>query len=167
LAAALLAFSPALRAEDKARPAPPAGAATAPHPLSQPMFQNGAMNCAATAHQLASLLSAPKESTLLQLSPGNPDAGLAVATLVQNRQPGSNMIVTMTLAPNQASGCGASYQRVLLAEQNCQTVQGKYNGIKTQSLGDTGATLGMVNKMQVIFMPAQGKCLIVEQELVK
>jgi len=139
-----------------------------PHPIAQQLFQNGALSCAATAHQLASLLSNGKETSVIQLPPANPDHNLVTATMIQPRDKVTS-IVTMAFAPNQANGCGASYQAIVYYEKSCARARDEfYPAIKMQALGKTGALLGTLDqKSQVILVAAGNGCLLLNQEIAK
>lgn len=142
--------------------------ASQPHPLAQEMFKQGAISCASTAHQLASLLSNGQETSLLQVLPGNPDGALASGTFIQ---PGdkSTTLINMSFAPGLQAGCSASYRMIAYVEDRCAKALDKnYAGQKPQALGKTGVLL--VNpgpKIQVLLVPTGKGCLIVNEELVR
>lgn len=78
-------------------------------------------------------------------------------------------IVTMSFAPNQANGCGASYQAIVYYEKSCAKARDEfYPAIKMQALGKTGALLGTLDqKSQVILVAAGNGCLLLNQEIAK
>lgn len=146
------------------RPAP----AAQPHPLAQEMFKQGAISCASTAHQLASLLSNGKETSLLQVLPNNPDGALASGTFIQPNDKGTALI-GMSFAPNQQSGCSASYRMIVYIDDRCTKAADKsYPGQKPQTLGKTGVLLlNPGPSVQALLVPTGKGCLIVSEELVR
>ena len=146
------------------RPAP----AAQPHPLAQEMFKQGAISCASTAHQLASLLSNGKETSLLQVFPNNPDGALASGTFVQPNDTGTALI-GMSFAPNQQNGCSASYRMIVYIDDRCTKAADKnYPGQKPQTLGKTGVLLlNPGPRVQALLVPTGKGCLIVSEELVR
>ena len=159
----LLGLATVVSAQDR-----PASAAQ-PHPLAQEMFKQGAISCASTAHQLASLLSNGKETSLLQVLPNNPDATLASGTFVQPNDKGSTTLVSMSFAPNQQAGCSASYRMIVYVDERCTKAADKnYPGQKSQALGKTGVLLlNPGPKIQALLVPTGKGCLIVSEELVR
>ena len=147
---------------------PPAPSSDKPHPLAQEMFKAGAMTCASAAHQLASLVSTGKEISLLQVPQKDVDRNVIDATLLVPKEKGL-ALVSMTFAPNQASGCGASFRGVMYVDDPCPKAAEKtYAELKMQPLGNTGALLGIISpRAQVIFMPAGKGCVLVTDELVR
>ena len=139
------------------------------HPLAQEMYKAGATNCAATAHQLASLVVHGPAPSLLQVAQQDVDRSLVEATVVVTQGKGQHSLVNMTFAPSQASGCGASLRWIRYIDKSCSKAAKKlYAGLKTQSLGDTGILLGMLgSQSQVILQPAGKGCLVVTDELVR
>ena len=161
-AVALLCVTPPLWAQDNL----PA----VTHVLSQQMAKLGAFSCAARVNQVASFLSpAGKDTALLHMPTANTDRSLMSASLFIPMGPQQVAVANIAVAPNQANGCGASYQTFFYHAKACKQAMAEiYPNLKTQPVGDSGVDLGGINRnAQVFSVPAGEGCILIKQEVVE
>lgn len=144
-------------------------ATTAPHPVAQQLFQAGAISCAARAHQLASVLGNGKETSVLQVPQSNPDKSLITVNLIQLESSTQNSLTLIALAPNQAVGCGASFQTLSYSDKACpKALEQAYPSAKHQPVAATGALLVTLTRTaRVLATPAGTGCMVLKQEIVE
>ena len=166
LLACSLACSGALAAQTAATPNQPAPL----HPLAAQLGNLGAGSCAGRANQIARFLAGPAGGiSYIASIPDNPDRRLLAPTLVYPGKGRSQALATISLAPNQANGCGGAYTTINFEPIQCDKMSSsKYSKIKFALLGDTGVRLGEVPGGPSIFlMPAGKGCNVIKGELVR
>jgi len=143
--------------------------AAQPHPLAKQLMQIGAMGCAARAHQLATSISNGRETSILQMPSGDADKSLLMATLIEPLGAQQNALIVMAMAPNQAVGCGAGYQKITYSEKSCvQALAENYPGHSATPVAQTGVwmtVLGRANR--VLLMNAGTGCILLSEGVVE
>jgi hypothetical protein len=140
------------------------------HALAQQMAKLGAFSCAAKTNQVANFLSpAGSDTALLHVPTGNADRSLISASLFMPMGPKQVAVANITVAPNQANGCGATYQTFFYHAKACKQAMAEiYPNLKTQPVGDSGVDLGGINRnAQVFSVPAGEGCILIKQEVVE
>lgn len=139
------------------------------HPLAENLAKIGAFSCAERANQIGNFLTGNIEPDIvLQTPKDNPNNRLLMSTLVvsDNKR---NGISSISLAPNQANGCGGSYHAINYSNQPCsQTILNNFKDIKFQSINKTDIQIGVVNRaLWIIALPAENGCVIVKEEMLE
>ena len=144
-------------------------AATAPHPVAQQLFQGGAISCDAGTPQLNSVLAKGKKTSVRQGPKNNPDKSLITINLIQPESTGQNSLTLISLAPNQAVGCGASFQTLSYSDKACpKALEQTYPSAKHQPIAATGALLVTLTRTaRVLATPAGTGCMVLKQEIVE
>ncbi|MEI6608605.1 MAG: hypothetical protein WCO53_02550 [Deltaproteobacteria bacterium] len=162
--------------------APPAASAPPPPPqaqqqapvqsatnaVTQAAVQKGVLNCAGRINQVVNFLGFTKNAgAVMMMPPNQPDANLipiAMEIPIQN----GVAYVSASFAPNQANGCGATYDSVVYWPQKCDVIANKNFGTlkrigtlsKTIFIRDGGVTT------KIFFMPAGNGCVTIKKEFV-
>lgn len=112
--------------------APIAQAASRPHPVTLAAAQQGVLSCSGRINQVVSALGVTDKSGIaLMLPPAQQDQRLAPLVLEMPTTLGSSAYISATFAPNQANGCGASYDAVVYWPKSCDEVtQQSYAALK-------------------------------------
>lgn len=142
--------------------------APTPHPIAQEMFRAGAMTCAHTAHELATIITASEPISFIQIDAQNPDNNITNASIYTEKE-NSPAIFNMTFAPSQSRGCGASLRGLMYIEKNCRQIAKKfYPEQKINEIEKKGILFSRINeKSQATFLPAGKGCILMTEELVK
>ena len=137
------------------------------HPLAENLSKIGAFSCAERANQMANFLSATGKSQLVLQTPADkPNQRLLMASLITPTAESNFSIANISLAPNQANGCGGSYQSVSYLFKSCKTAIEAYP-IKFQKIENTNVSIGLVSRgLWLTAMPADKGCIIIKQELI-
>ena len=144
------------------------GAASEVHRLTAQLNALGAVSCMARAEQIARFLDQSNVGTAAVMPLGPyPNQRQVVANLVIPQADGKDALAIITLAPNQANGCGGAYQLMTTEPGSCVAAlkarQAEPQGaiplggktIRIQSLGQDSVFLGF---------PINGYCLIIKQQ---
>lgn len=89
--------------------------------------RQGVLSCAARVQQLTSFIGfGPQAGAHLMAAPVQPDQRLFAMQIELPAGAAGNSFVDMDFAPNQANGCGASYQAISYWAQGCEVVASTY-----------------------------------------
>ena len=188
LFATLLALAPAAPAQETARKAAPkpAPAATKPAPaaarpaapaaapagganaVTQAAVQKGVLACAGRIEQVSNFLGfSPQAGALLMAPPSQPDQRL-VPLVMEVPAGAGNAYASASFAPNQANGCGATYDAVVYWTDTCDAVAGRqFAGLKR--LGQLKKDVAVLDggpATKVFLMPAGSGCVSIKKEVV-
>lgn len=168
ISALILLCSPQrVKAQDAAFVAPP----TSDHGVNgvtQAAVQQGALTCASRINQVSGFLGfTPQSGALLMMPPNQPDQRLIPLAMEVPADQGV-AYVSATFAPNQANGCGATYDAVVYWPQKCALVAaGQFAGLKP--VGQLKASITVLDggaATKVFLMPAASGCVSIKKEVV-
>jgi hypothetical protein len=138
------------------------------HRLTAELNALGAVSCLARVEQVARFLDPGNVAAVAVMPLGSyPNQRLILANLAIPQTNGREALATVTIAPNQANGCGASYQLIKPEAGNCTAAlkarQAEPRGaialggkaIRIQRLSQDSAFLGWQLK---------DSCLIIKQQ---
>lgn len=150
--------------------APPAGAANGggANAITQAAVQKGVLNCVSRINQVSNFLGySPQVGALLMLPPSQTDQRL-VPLVMEVPGEGGSAYVSATFAPNQANGCGATYDAVVFWPQACDEVAAKQFAAlkKVGPLRQTITVLDGGAATKVFLMPAGSGCVSIKKEVV-
>lgn len=140
---------------------------TALNAVAMAAQQQGMNNCAPRIHQVSNFLGFGGEAgAALYIPPQQPNMSLAPLSMEVPTGNGT-AYVSATFAPNQANGCGASYDAVVYWPQACDQVATQFGNLKRagvvkyriQVLDGGPAT-------KVFLMPAGSGCVSIKREVV-
>jgi hypothetical protein len=137
--------------------------------ITQAAVQQGVLSCASRINQVSNFLGfGPQAGAVLMMPPAQPDQRLlALAMEVPTEAGGA--YVSATFAPNQANGCGATYDAVTYWQQACDAVAAKqFAGLKRseQALRKNITVLDGGPATKVFLMPAGSGCVSIKKEVV-
>lgn len=156
-----------LHAQEAASPAgaPKGSGANA---ITQAAVQKGVLNCVSRINQVSNFLGySPQVGALLMLPPSQTDQRL-VPLVMEVPGEGGSAYVSATFAPNQANGCGATYDAVMFWPQACDDVAAKQFAAlkKVGPLRQTITVLDGGAATKVFLMPAGNGCVSIKKEIV-
>jgi hypothetical protein len=140
------------------------------HPLTKTLSDFGATNCTQRANQIANFLSGKTNPDLVVQTPAvNPNSSLLMATMVVPLPEKKYALTSISLAPNQANGCGGSYHSVFYSNKLCaKAFLDNYPNVKFQPINKTNIQIGVVNRgLWIIGMPAEKGCILMKEEVVE
>ena len=175
-----LAFSGALRAQQvpAVTPAPPAPAPAQPAPaaesgpnaLTRAVVQRGVLSCAARVEQVSQFLGFGPQAGAHLMPPAAPaDQRLFSVQMELPAGAPGNSLVDMSFAPQQANGCGATYQTVTYWPQSCETVGNQqFATLKPSQPLQRDVTVLNVGPMTKVFLMRVGTsgCIAIKKEIV-
>ncbi len=172
--AAVMVFalaSPSWADEGKA-PAPAGANAPArqnlPNPITQTAFSKGVMKCSSRIQQVTTFATAaPPVNAAMTFFP--PDADNGVVSVIQAIEtPQGPVSVSSTYAPNQATGCQATYDAVTYHSKSCQAVAiDVYKDLK--EAGQAQKSIRILEGgpyLKVILISADAGCVSVKKEVI-
>jgi hypothetical protein len=136
--------------------------------VTQAAVQQGVFNCAGRINHVTSFLGyTPKAGVLLMTPPTQPDQRL-IPLVMEMPNEGGSAYVLASFAPNQANGCGATYDAVSWWPGTCDSVAAaQFPTLKNLGQLRTNVTVldgGAATK--VFLMPAGPGCLSIKKEVV-
>jgi hypothetical protein len=150
--------------------AQPATSASRLHPITLAAAEQGVFSCSGRINQVVSALGVnDKSGVALMLPPVQQDQRLVPLALEMPTTLGNAAYISATFAPNQANGCGASYDAVVYWPQNCNDLsQQSYAAFKLMGrlkkdvlMLDGGANI------KVFLLPAGAVgCISIRREIV-
>ena len=176
--AALVLTSAAVCAQNaqQAAPAPaaaPNSNATAnpggANALTQAAVQVGALSCASRVEQVTRFLGFGPGVGASLMAPAAPaDQRLFAIQMEVPAGASSNSLVNMSFAPQQANGCGATYEAVSYWTQNCEALaNGPFSQLKrTRLLQKDVLLLDGGPASRVFLMTAGTGCVSIKKEVV-
>jgi hypothetical protein len=144
------------------------GAASEMHRLTAQLNALGAVSCMARAEQIARFLDQSNVGTAAVMPLGPyPNQRQVVANLVIPQADGKDALAIITLAPNQANGCGAAYQLMTTEPGSCSAAL-KARQAEPQGAVPLGGRSVRIQKLREdsVFLGLQLKdsCLIIKQQ---
>ncbi|PKN19435.1 MAG: hypothetical protein CVU71_07980 [Deltaproteobacteria bacterium HGW-Deltaproteobacteria-6] len=137
--------------------------------VTQAAVQKGVFNCAGRINQVVNFLGFTEQAgAVLMIPPAQPDSRL-IPLAMEIPVEGGVAYVSASFAPNQANGCGATYDSVVYWPQSCAKV--KENQFKT--LKETGkirkaiAILDGGEGIKIFLMPAGIGCVSIKKDVVQ
>lgn len=143
--------------------------ASRPHPVTLAAAQQGVLSCSGRINQVVNALGVTdKSGVVLMLPPVQQDQRLAPFALEMPTTLGSSAYISATFAPNQANGCGASYDAVVYWPKSCDEVtQQSYAALKL--LGRLKKDIVMLDggaNIKVFLLPAGAAgCISIKREV--
>jgi hypothetical protein len=167
---ALSATAHAQQAAQRPDSAPaPAPVQATTNVVTQAAVQKGVFSCAGRINQVVNFLGfTEKAGAVLMIPPAQPDSRL-IPLAMEIPVEGGIAYVSASFAPNQANGCGATYDSVVYWPQSCVKV--KENQFKT--LKETGkirkeiTILDGAEGIKFFLMPAGSGCISIKKEVVQ
>lgn len=164
LGAALLTGAP-LAQEVAPAVAANAGGANA---IAQAAVQKGVLNCVGRINQVSNFLGySPQVGALLMVSPSQADQRV-LPLVMEVPGEGGSAYISATFAPNQANGCGATYDAVVFWPLACDEVATqKFATLKKRGpLRQAITVLDGGAATKVFLMPAGSGCVSIKKEVV-
>jgi hypothetical protein len=172
-------------AQNPPRPASAASAATpqaapqtstqtpgsgAPNPVTLAAAQQGVLSCSSRINQVVTALGVTESSGGTWLLPlTQQDQRLAPLALEVPTTLGGSAYISATFAPNQANGCGASYDAVFYWPKNCDELA-KQSFVGLKNLGRLKNDIAVLDggaNIRIFLMPAGSTgCVSIKRELV-
>jgi hypothetical protein len=128
--------------------------------------------CAARLEQVTNFLGFGPEAGAFLMTPGAGAAGSAdqrLLPLVMEVPIGpASAFITASFAPNQANGCGATYDAVVYWPQNCESVaQGQFGTLRRVGLLKRDVLVLDGGPATKVFLMAAGPgCVSIKKEMV-
>jgi hypothetical protein len=139
-----------------------------PNKVTHAAFAKGVLKCSSRLQQVTSFAS-PKDTqvALITFYPPNPDNGL-VSVIQEVDISGNSGYVSSNFAPNQASGCQASYDAVSFWKQSCRLVAEEiFKDLR--EIKDLRSPIKVLDGgpfMKVVLMPADSGCVSIKKEII-
>lgn len=166
-AGAAVVSAPTVQAAPQA--AVQAESASRPHPVTLAAAQQGVLSCSGRINQVVTALGvADNAGVALMLPSVQADQRLAPLALEMPTTLGSSAYISATFAPNQANGCGASYDAVVYWPKSCDEVtRQSYAALKV--LGRLKKDIVMLDggaTTKVFLLPAGAAgCISIKREI--
>lgn len=160
------AAPPPVAAPGNAAANPAAGNANA---LTQAAVQVGALSCASRVEQVTRFLGFGPGVGASLMAPAAPaDQRLFAIQMEVPAGASSNSLVNMTFAPQQANGCGATYEAISYWTQNCEALaNGPFSQLKrVRPLQKDVLLLDGGPASRVFLMTAGTGCVSIKKEVV-
>ncbi len=154
-------------------PAPAQAAApaeNAPNALTRAVVQRGVLSCAARVEQVSRFLGFGPQAGAYLMPPAAPaDQRLFAMQMEVPAGAAGNSFVDMSFAPQQANGCGATYQTVTFWPQSCEAVGSQQfaNFKASPALVRDVTVLDLAPLTKVFLMKAGASgCISIKKEIV-
>lgn len=152
-------------------PVPAANSAEAgPNAMTRAVVQRGILSCAARVEQVSRFLGfGPQAGAHLMPPPAPADQRLFAVQMELPAGATGNSFVDMSFAPQQANGCGATYQTVTYWPQSCETVGSQqFATLKPSQPLQRDVTVLNVSPMTKVFLMRAGNagCIAIKKEIV-
>lgn len=149
-------------------PAPIAASSNGANAVTQAAVQQGVLSCASRINQVSNFLGfGPLTGAVLMMPPAQSDQRLLPLAMEVPTE-GASAYVSATFAPNQANGCGATYDAVHYWPSACDAVAAEqFGNLKKRGPLRQEITVldgGMATK--VFLMPAGSGCVSIKKEVV-
>ena len=136
--------------------------------VTQTAVSAGVLVCAGRINQVSTFLGyTPQAGALLMTPPAQPDQRLIPLAMEVPNKPGA-AYVSASFAPNQANGCGATYDAVVYWPDKCDAVAAKqFAGLK--KIGQLKTAIDVLDggvATKVFLMPAGSGCVSIKKEVV-
>lgn len=136
--------------------------------ITQAVVQQGALNCAARVNQVTNFVGFTQQGGSMLMMPGTQPDQRILPIAMEVPVNGGSAYISATFAPNQANGCGATYDAVVYWPDKCDVVTSKQFAVfkkigllkKEITVLDGGPTT------KVFLMQAGKGCLSIKKEVV-
>ena len=132
-------------------------------------MQKGVLNCAGRINQVVNFLGfTAKAGAVLMIPPAQPDSRL-IPMAMEIPFEGGVAYATASFAPNQANGCGATYDSVVYWPLACEKVQdSQFRAMKEAGKMSKEITImDGGSELKVFLMPAGSGCISIKKEVVQ
>jgi hypothetical protein len=142
---------------------------TKPNKITQTAFAQGVMTCIPRINQVTGYVGYNDNlGAVLMVPPKQPDQTLVPIVMEIPLNTGNSAFVSSEFAPNQANGCGATFDAVVYWPEKCEVVVNK-NFVTFKKTGFLTKDIqilsdGLYNK--AFLMPAGEGCVSIKKELV-
>jgi hypothetical protein len=171
LAVAIGAASTAWAADPAPAAQPPQAANPSINPVTQGAVNAGVLACAGRINDIMNFLGAGSQEMRARIFPPavDPDRRMTAISLEIRAQNTPTVYVGAAFAPNQANGCGATYEAVAYWSMTCDNVATKQFALLRQSgaLGKEITVLDGGPALAVFLMPAGAGCISIKREVVQ
>jgi hypothetical protein len=151
-----------------AEPASPSPQPAPTNAITQAAAQKGVLSCAARLNQVSTFLGfGPQAGALVMVPPAQPDQRI-VPLIMELPTPSGSAYASASFAPNQANGCGATYDAVVYWPDKCEAVAAK-SFPNMKNIGKLKKNIGVLDGGQatkVFLMPAGVGCISIKKEVV-
>ena len=151
-------------------PSLPPAVEAGPNAMTQALVQRGVLSCAARVEQVSKFLGFGPQAGAHLMPPAAPaDQRLFSVQMELPAGAGGNSFVDMSFAPQQANGCGATYQTVSFWPQSCETVGNEqFAGLKPSQPLQRDVTVLSVSPATKVFLMRAGTagCISMKKEIV-
>lgn len=140
------------------------------HPLAENLAKMGAFSCAEKANQIGNFLGGDTAPDLIIHTPqDSPNNRLLMSTMIIHDSDKQVVAGSISMAPNQVNGCGASYHAVSFFGKACMSATAeKYPSLKFQSINKTDTQIAVINKsLWILAMPAGNGCIFIKEEILE
>lgn len=145
-------------------------AESSPNALTQALVQRGVLSCAARVEQVSRFLGfGPQAGAYLMPPPAPADQRLFSLQMELPAGGTGHSFVDMSFAPQQANGCGATYQTVTYWSESCETVGSQqFATLKPSQALQRDVTVLNVGPMTKVFLMRAGTagCISIKKEIV-
>jgi hypothetical protein len=158
-----------------AQPSPPQpapGQTVAPAPsgvnaVTEAAVRMGVLSCAARINQVTNFLGFGAQAEAVMMAPPTQPDHRMTAIALSLPDGSRNAYASVTFAPNQANGCGATYDAIIYWAEKCDAVETHFAGMKRQkTLGKDITVLDGAAATKVFLLPAGAGCVSVKKEVV-
>jgi hypothetical protein len=149
-------------------PAPAQAPSSTPSIVTQAAVQKGVLNCAGRINQVVNFLGfTGKAGAVLMIPPTQPDARL-IPVAMEIPFEGGVAYASASFAPNQANGCGATYDSVVYWPLACDKVQEQqFKALKVNGkISNEIIIMDGGSELKVFLMPAGSGCISIKKEVV-
>lgn len=141
-----------------------------PNAMTRAVVQRGILSCAARVEQVSRFLGfGPQAGAHLMPPPAPADQRLFAVQMELPAGATGNSFVDMSFAPQQANGCGATYQTVTYWPQSCESVGNQqFATLKPSQPLQRDVTVLNISPMTKVFLMRAGNagCIAIKKEIV-
>ncbi|NVN99772.1 MAG: hypothetical protein HXX17_10640 [Geobacteraceae bacterium] len=147
---------------------PPDPVESVTNSITQAAFQKGVLNCAARINQVTNSVGFNSKAGAVLLTPPNQIDQRLIPVAMEIPMDQGFAYVSATFAPNQANGCGATYDGVIYWQKPCSDIAAtQFAGMKaTGKINSEIAILDGGVATKVFLMPAGSGCVSIKKEVV-
>jgi len=136
--------------------------------ISQAALAQGVISCIPRINQVTSYVGYTDNLGAFLMAPTNQQDHRLIPIVMEIPTDSGPAYVSAEFAPNQANGCGATYDAVIYWPERCDLISSKqFNGLKTSGiLTKEIIILSSGLNTKVFLMPAGSGCISIKKELV-
>lgn len=142
--------------------------AALPNAVTLAAVQQGVLSCSGRINQVSSFLGFDAQAgALLMVPPTQPDQRL-IPLAMEVPTEGGSAYVSANFAPNQANGCGASYDAVVYWPERCDAVAAR-RFAAMKRIGELKKGIAVLDgglATKVFLMTAGSGCVAIKKEVV-